>query len=74
MLGKLRFPPNASRPEFYILSEEVSDPKNGYILLSSPLGRALSEASPGDEFMLKVGEVERPVLFMSLERESVRAA
>ncbi len=63
-----------SRPEFYILSEKVSDPKNGYILLSSPLGRALSEATPGDEFILKVGEIERPVLFVSLERESARAA
>jgi len=63
-----------SRPEFYILSDEVSDPKNGYILLSSPLGRALSEATPGDEFILRVGEIERPVLFVSLERESARAA
>jgi very-short-patch-repair endonuclease len=63
-----------SRPEFYILSEKVSDPKNGHILLSSPLGRALSEATPGDEFILKVGEIERPVLFVSLERESARAA
>jgi very-short-patch-repair endonuclease len=62
------------RPEFYILSDRASDPKNGYILLSSPLGQALSEAAPGDEFMLKVGEAERPVLFMSLERESVQAA
>jgi hypothetical protein len=43
-------------------------------LLSSPLGRALSEATPGDEFILKVGEIERPVLFASLERESARAA
>jgi transcription elongation GreA/GreB family factor len=62
------------RPEFYILSDKASDPKNGYILLSSPLGRALSEAAPGDEFMLKVGETERPILFMSLEQESVQVA
>jgi very-short-patch-repair endonuclease len=62
------------RPEFCVLSDEVSDPQNGYILVSSPLGRALSEETPSDEFILKVGEIERPVLFVSLEREAAGAA
>ena len=37
-------------PESYILSDKNDDPRNGVLSLLSPLGRAPSEAAPGDEF------------------------
>ncbi|MGO9768746.1 MAG: AAA domain-containing protein [Roseiarcus sp.] len=58
-----------SRPEFYVLTERASDPLNGLLSLSSPLAVALAEASPGDEITLRIGERDRMVLFMTLERE-----
>jgi very-short-patch-repair endonuclease len=63
-----------ARPESYILSDNIHDPKNGVLSLSSPLGKALSEASPGDEFVVRDGDRERNVLFVSIERESAQAA
>ena len=63
-----------SRPEFYMLTERASDPLNGLLSLSSPLAVALAEASPGDEITLHIGERDRTVLFMTLEREPRQAA
>jgi hypothetical protein len=40
---------------------------NGYLLLSSPLGQALSRGSPRDELSFQAGDRERSVLFVSLE-------
>jgi hypothetical protein len=37
--------------------------------LSSPLAKALAEASPGDEIIAHDGKTDRPILFVSLERE-----
>ena len=39
-----------------------------------PLGLALSDASPGDEATIQLGDCERAVLYLSLERETQRAA
>jgi very-short-patch-repair endonuclease/transcription elongation GreA/GreB family factor len=63
-----------SRPEFLIMSDIADDPMNGYLLLSSPLGQALSQGSPGDELSFQVGDRERAVLFVSLETVSAQAA
>lgn len=63
-----------ARPESYILSDKNNDPRNGVLALSSPLGRALSEAAPGDEFTLRDGDRERTVLFVAMERVSGQAA
>jgi very-short-patch-repair endonuclease/transcription elongation GreA/GreB family factor len=63
-----------SRPEFLIMSDISDDPMNGYLLLSSPLGQALSQGSPGDELSFQVGDRERAVLFVSLETVSAQAA
>jgi transcription elongation GreA/GreB family factor len=45
-----------------------------YLMLSSPLGQALSQGSPGDELTYQAGEKERGVLFVSLETVSAQAA
>jgi transcription elongation GreA/GreB family factor len=63
-----------SRPEFLIISDTADDPMNGYLLLSSPLGQALSQGSPGDELSFQTGDKERSVLFVSLETVSAQAA
>jgi very-short-patch-repair endonuclease len=63
-----------SRQEFYILTERASDPLNGLLSLSSPLALALAEASPGDEITIHIGDRDRPVLYMTLDRESRKAA
>jgi very-short-patch-repair endonuclease len=63
-----------ARSESYILSDKIDDPKNGVLLLSSPLGKALSEAAPGDEFTVCEDDRERTVLFVAIERESAQAA
>jgi very-short-patch-repair endonuclease/transcription elongation GreA/GreB family factor len=63
-----------SRPEFFTMSDIADDPMNGYLLLSSPLGQALSQGSPGDELSFQAGDRERSVLFVSLEAVSARAA
>jgi transcription elongation GreA/GreB family factor len=63
-----------ARPESYILSDKDNDPKNGVLSLLSPLGRALSEAGPGDEFTVRDGDHERTVLFVAVERETAQAA
>jgi transcription elongation GreA/GreB family factor/very-short-patch-repair endonuclease len=62
-----------ARPESYILSD-INDPRNGVLSLLSPLGRALSEAAAGDEFIVRIGDRERTVLFVAVERESAQAA
>jgi very-short-patch-repair endonuclease len=63
-----------SRPEFYTISNTTSDPINGYLLLTSPLGLTLSQGSPGDELAFTEGSKERSVLFVSLETASAQAA
>jgi len=63
-----------SRPEFFAMSDIADDPMNGYLLLSSPLGQALSDGSPGDELSFQAGARERSVLFVSLEALSAQAA
>lgn len=63
-----------SRPEFYVLTERASDPLNGLLSLSSPLALALAEASPGDEITIRIGDRDRTLLFMTLEREPRQAA
>jgi len=35
---------------------------NGFLSLTSPLALALSDASPGDEVTIQLGDRERPVL------------
>ncbi|WP_210421598.1 hypothetical protein, partial [Bradyrhizobium japonicum] len=45
-----------------------------HLMLSSPLGQALSQGSPGDELTYQAGEKERGVLFVSLETVSAQAA
>jgi len=63
-----------SRQEFYVLTERVSDPMNGLLSISSPLANALAEASPGDEIVIRIGDRDRTVLYMNLERQSRQAA
>jgi len=63
-----------ARPESYILSDKNNDPRNGVLSLLAPLGRALSEAVPGDEFTVRDGDRERTILFVAVERESAQAA
>jgi transcription elongation GreA/GreB family factor len=63
-----------SRPEFLVISDIADDPMNGYLLLSSPLGQALSQGAPGDELSFQTGDKERAVLFVSLETVSAQAA
>lgn len=60
-----------SRPEFFTMSDIADDPMNGYLLLSSPLGQALSQGSPGDELSFQDGG---RILFVSLETVSAQAA
>jgi very-short-patch-repair endonuclease len=63
-----------SRPEFYTMSNTTDDRINGYLLASSPLGRALAQGSPGDELTFLEESRERSVLFVSLETTSAQAA
>jgi very-short-patch-repair endonuclease len=63
-----------SRSEFYLLTERVSDPLNGVLSLSSPLALALIESSPGDEITARIGDRDRLILFVTLEREPRQAA
>jgi transcription elongation GreA/GreB family factor len=56
------------------MSDIADDPLNGYLLLSAPLGQALSQGSPGDELSFQEGNRERAVLFVSLETVSAQAA
>ena len=56
------------------MSDITDDLMNGYLLLTSPLGKALSRGSPGDELSFQAGERERSVLFVSLETVSAQAA
>ena len=58
-----------AKPLCYILTNRSDDRLNGYLSLSSPLSRALSEASPGDEILVDDGKGQRPVLYLTLERE-----
>jgi transcription elongation GreA/GreB family factor len=62
-----------SRAECYILTERASDPRNGFLSVSSPLGVALADASPGDEIALRIGDRDRTVLYMNLLREPSRS-
>ena len=63
-----------ARPGMHILTERASDPLNGFLSISSPLAIALTDASPGDEIGIRVGDRERTVLYMNLEREPRQAA
>jgi transcription elongation GreA/GreB family factor len=56
------------------MSDIADDPMNGYLLLSSPLGQALSQGSPGDELSFQDGDRKCGVLFVSLETVSAQAA
>jgi very-short-patch-repair endonuclease len=58
-----------AKPLCYILSKRSDDRLNGYLSLSSPLSRALCEASPGDEILVDDGKGDRPILYMTLERD-----
>ena len=62
-----------SRQECYILTDKANDPTNG-ISPFSPLAKALSDALPGDEVSLSLGDRERTVLFVSLDREARKVA
>jgi len=63
-----------SRQECYILTDQANDQLNGLLSLASPLAKALSDALPGDEVSLSLGDRERTVLFMSLHRELRKVA
>jgi transcription elongation GreA/GreB family factor/very-short-patch-repair endonuclease len=63
-----------ARPECYVITKGPSDKVNGLLSLTSPLTQALSDASPGDEVTIELGDRERPVLYLSLERETQKAA
>ena len=63
-----------SRPEFYTISGTSNDPVNGYLLVTSPLGQALAQGSPGDELTYVDGGKERSFLFVSLETAATQAA
>jgi very-short-patch-repair endonuclease len=58
-----------SRPEFYVLTDRASDRLNGLLSLSSPLALGLSEASPGDEITIRLGDRDRTLLYVTLDRE-----
>ena len=63
-----------ARPECYVITDGPSNKINGLLSLTSPLALALSDASPGDEVTIQFGDRERPVLYLSLERETQKAA
>ena len=63
-----------ARPECYVITDGPSNKINGLLSLTSPLALALSDASPGDEVTIQLGDRECPVLYLSLERETQRAA
>jgi hypothetical protein len=44
------------------------------LCVSSALAKALSDSSPGDEISVRIGDRDRMLLFMTLEREVRRAA
>ena len=58
-----------AKPLCYVLTNRSDDRLNGYLSLSSHLSRALCEASPGDEILVDDGKGDRPILYMTLERE-----
>jgi hypothetical protein len=49
-----------ARAVCYILTEQSDDRLNGYLSLSSPLAKALTEASPGVEIIAHDGKSDRP--------------
>ena len=61
-------------PLCYVLTERSDDRLNGYLSLSSSLAIALSDASPGDEILVSDADGHRPVIYMSVERETREAA
>lgn len=63
-----------ARPEFYRLTDRETDPLNGLLSITSPLALALADASPGDEISVRIGDRDRPLLFMTLDREQRQAA
>jgi len=63
-----------ARQECYLMTNGASDKVNGLLSLTSPLALALSDASPGDEVTIQLGDRERPLLYLSLEREIQKAA
>ena len=63
-----------ARPEFYRVTDRASDPLNGLLSITSPLAKALSDATPGDEITVNIADRERTLLFMSLDKEPRQAA
>lgn len=63
-----------ARPEFYRLINRPSDTLNGLLSIHSPLAGVLAEASPGDEITIRIDGRDRPLLYMSLDREAPLAA
>lgn len=57
-----------------VLTERSDDRVNGYLSLLSPMAKALVEASPGDEIIANDGKSDRPVLFVSLDRDTRQVA
>ena len=63
-----------ARPECYVMTCGTSDKVNGLLSLASPLALALSDASPGDEVTIQLGDLKRPILYLSLERDAPTGA
>jgi transcription elongation GreA/GreB family factor len=63
-----------ARQECYVMTNGSSDQVNGLLSLTSPLALALADASPGDEVTIQLADRERSVLYLSLERETQKAA
>jgi hypothetical protein len=61
-------------PLCYVLTERSDDRLNGYLSLLSPMAKSLAEASPGDEIIASDGKNDRPMLYISLEREARQVA
>jgi transcription elongation GreA/GreB family factor len=61
-------------PLCYVLAERSDDRVNGYLSLLSPMAKSLAEASPGDEIIASDGKSDRPMLYISLEREARQVA
>jgi transcription elongation GreA/GreB family factor/very-short-patch-repair endonuclease len=61
-------------PLCYVLTERSDDRVNGYLSLLSPMAKSLAEASPGDEIIANDGKSDRPMLYISLEREDRQVA
>jgi transcription elongation GreA/GreB family factor/very-short-patch-repair endonuclease len=63
-----------ARQECYLMTNGPSDKINGLLSLTSPLALALSNASPDDEVTVQLGDRESRILYLSVERETRKAA